>query len=211
MTRAAIAASMQRPIGGPSMSHTALRIIRAEHTALAAMLRSILLLLAQHRQRGTLPDFFALRAMLFYVDEFPEKRHHQKESDLLFPALRVRTREAADVLDRLDRDHAQGERAIRDLQHDLLAFEMMGEPRRAAFERSAQNYVDFYLRHMALEEAQILPLAERCLSEQDWLSLDAAFEANRDPLAGHEPDEAYRALFTRIVNTLPPPLGLGPD
>jgi hemerythrin-like domain-containing protein len=192
------------------MRHAALRIIRNEHATLAAMLRTILLLLGQHRQRGTLPDFGALRAMLFYVDEFPEKRHHQKESELLFPALRVRTHEAADVLDRLDRDHAQGERAIRDLEHDLLAFEMMGESRRAAFERAAQNYVDFYLHHMALEERQVLPLAERVLTEQDWITLDAAFEANRDPLAGHEPDEEYRALFSRIVNTLPAPLGLGP-
>jgi len=192
------------------MPHAALRIIRDEHAALAAMLRSILLLLQQHRQRDTVPDFAALRAMLFYVDEFPEQRHHQKESGLLFPALRVRTREAADVLDRLDRDHAQGERAIRDLQHDLLAFEMLGEPRRLAFERAAQNYVDFYLRHMTLEETLVLPLAERVLTEQDWLTLDAAFQANRDPLAGHEPEAEYRALFTRIVNALPAPIGLGP-
>jgi hemerythrin-like domain-containing protein len=129
---------------------------------------------------------------------------------LLFPALRVRTRDASDVLDRLDRDHAQGERAIRDLHHDLLAFEMLGEPRRLAFERAAQNYVDFYLRHMTLEETQVLPLAERVLTEQDWLTLDAAFLANRDPLAGHEPEAEYRALFTRIVNALPAPIGLGP-
>lgn len=192
------------------MPRAALRIIHEEHAALSAMLRTILLLLQQHRDRGTLPDFGALRAMLFYVDEFPEKRHHQKESELLFPALRVRTQEAAGVLDRLDRDHAQGERAIRDLEHHLLAFEMMGGSRRTAFEQAAQNYVDFYLRHMALEEEQVLPLAERVLTAQDWLTLDAAFAANRDPLAGHEPDEEYRALFRRIVNMLPAPLGLGP-
>jgi len=192
------------------MPHAALRIIRDEHAALASMLRTRLLLLQQHRRQKTQPDFGVLRAMLFYVDEFPEKRHHQKESELLFPALRVRTPEAADVLDRLDRDHAQGERAIRGLEHDLLAFEMMGEPRRGAFERAAQNYVDFYLHHMALEETRVLPLAERVLTAQDWITLDAAFGANRDGLAGHEPDEEYRALFTRIVNTLPAPLGLGP-
>ena len=58
------------------MTHATLKIIREEHAALAAMLRSIPLLLAQHRRHGTLPDFASLRAMLFYVDEFPEKRHH---------------------------------------------------------------------------------------------------------------------------------------
>jgi hemerythrin-like domain-containing protein len=192
------------------MTHSSLRIIRDEHAALSAMLRSIPLLLAQHRQNGTLPDFAALRAMLFYVDEFPERLHHAKESQLLFPMLRARTAEAADVLDRLDRDHASGERAIRDLEHALLAFEMLGQARRAAFELAAENYVNFYFAHMAIEEKQILPLAEQVLTEQDWNELDRAFEANRDPLTGAPPDEEYRELFSRIVNVLPAPIGLGP-
>ncbi len=192
------------------MSHAALRIIHEEHAALSAMLRSILLLLQQHRRQGTLPDFGALRAMLFYVDEFPEKRHHLKESQGLFPKLRARSGEAAALLDRLDHDHADGERAIRDLEHSLLAFEMLGESRREAFERAAQQYVDFYLEHMMLEEAQVLPLAERVLTAPDWAELDEAFGANRDPLTGHEPEREYRNLFSRIVNLLPAPIGLGP-
>jgi hemerythrin-like domain-containing protein len=191
------------------MSHDALNIIRAEHTALAAMLRSILLLLARHRRSGTLPDFAALRAMLFYVDEFPEQRHHRKESELLFPKLRARTPLARELLDRLDADHAQGERRIRELEHALLGFEMMGEPRRQAFEEAAQRYVDFYLAHMAMEEQQILPLAQQALTEDDWAVLDEAFAANRDPFTGHAPATDYDALFTRIVNAVPAPIGLG--
>jgi hemerythrin-like domain-containing protein len=192
-----------------AMSHAALRVIHDEHAALSAMMRSILLLLSQHRRQGTLPDFAALRAMLFYMDEFPEQRHHRKESELLFPKLRARTAEANPVLDRLDQDHARGERAIRDLEHALLAFEMMGEPRREAFEQAAQQYADFYFQHMTLEEKHVMPLAEKLLTAQDWAELDEAFAANRDPLTGHEPDDDYRALFSRIVNALPAPLGLG--
>jgi len=190
-------------------THASLKIIRAEHSALAAMLRSILLLLARHRRNGTLPDFAALRAMLFYVDEFPEQRHHRKETELLFPKLRARSPLARELLDRLDADHAQGERRIRDLEHSLLGFEMMGEPRRQAFEEAAQRYVDFYLEHMGLEEQQILPLAEKTLTADDWAVLDEAFEANRDPLTGHAPTTDYDALFTRIVNAVPAPIGLG--
>ncbi len=191
------------------MTHATIRIIREEHAALSAMLRSILLLLAQHRRQGTLPDFAALRAMLFYVDEFPEKRHHRKETELLFPKLRARTPLSRDMLDHLDGDHASGERSIRDLEHALLGFEMMGEPRRQAFEEAAERYVSFYLAHMAMEEQQILPLAEQVLTADDWADLDEAFSANRDPLTGHEPEADYRALFTRIVNMVPAPIGLG--
>jgi hemerythrin-like domain-containing protein len=191
--------------------HATLRIIRDEHAALAAMLRSILMLLDRHRRQATLPDFAALRAMLFYVDEFPEKRHHRKESELLFPKLRARTPLARDLLDRLDEDHARGERKIRHVEHALLAFEMLGESRRAEFESAVKSYVEFYLEHMGLEEKEILPLAERVLTEEDWQDLDQAFGANRDPLTGYEPDAEYRNLFTHIVNTVPAPIGLGPE
>jgi hemerythrin-like domain-containing protein len=193
------------------MTHATLKIIREEHRALAAMLRSILMLLAQHRRQCTLPDFAALRAMLFYVDEFPEKRHHYKESELLFPKLRARTPLSRDMLDHLDLDHARGGRRIRDLEHLLLAFEMMGDSRRQAFEQEADRYVEFYLAHMAMEENEILPLAQRVLTAEDWADLDAAFLANRDPLTGHEPEAEYRALFTRIVNLVPAPIGLGSE
>jgi hemerythrin-like domain-containing protein len=193
------------------MSHVTTRIIREEHAALSAMLRSILMLLARHRERHTLPDFTALRAMLFYVDEFPEKRHHRKESDLFFPKLRARSPLAREVLDHLDEDHSRGEYNIRELEHALLGFEMLGEPRRQAFEQMAKRYVDFYLAHMALEEQRILPLAEQVLTDDDWNELDAAFKTNCDPLIGHEPEVDYRALFTRIVNIVPAPIGFGPE
>ena len=196
------------------MTHPTVKIIRDEHNALSAMLRSIILLLAEHRRRSTLPDFGVLRAMLFYVDEFPERLHHTKESKLLFPKVRTRSAEANGVLDRLESDHLRGEHAIRCLEHDLLGFEMMGEGadgaiRREQFERSMKQYVDFYLDHMRVEETEVLPLAEKVLTADDWAELDAAFLKNRDPLTGHEPDDAYRPLFKKILMTLAAPIGLG--
>ena len=192
------------------MSHPAISIIRDEHGALSAVLRSMSMLLAEYRRKGSMPDFSVLRAMLFYVGEFPEKLHHTKEAELLFPKVRERCPEAAATLDRLDREHARGEKAIRDLEHDLLAFEVLGEPRRATFEQAVDRYIDFYLSHMALEEAEILPLAEGALSADDWAGIDAGFLANRDPLTGHEPEEIFRPLFSKIVMTTPAPIGLGP-
>ena len=192
------------------MTHATIRIIRQEHAALAAMLRSITMLLEQHRRKGTRPDFAALRAMLFYVDEFPEKRHHRKESELLFPKLRARTPISRELMDRLDNDHAWGERKVHNVEHALLAFEMLGESRRAAFETAMSQYVEFYLEHMSVEEREILPLAERVLTADDWRELDEAFGRNRDPLTGYRPEREYEALFTRIVNIVPAPIGLGP-
>lgn len=191
------------------MAIRTLDIIRDEHQALAAMLRSLSMLLAHARRHGAVPDFDVLRAMLFYIDEFPERLHHTKESELLFPMVRARAPALAAVLDRLDDDHARGEAAIRELEHALLAFEVMGPSRRDDFEAAVQRYIGFYLEHMALEESQVLPAARAALTADDWLALDAAFDANRDPLTGHEPADEYRALFHRIAMAAPAPIGLG--
>ncbi len=191
------------------MNHAALRIIRAEHEALAAMLQSMTLLLAHYRRDRLEPDFELLRAMLFYIDEFPERLHHRKETQLLFPILRERGAPCVDTLDKLDRDHAAGERAIRSLEHALLAWEMLGEPRREAFEFALASYIEFYRAHMRAEEDIVLPAALATLDEGDWRLLDAAFAENADPLTGHTPDAVYEALFRKIVNTAPAPIGLG--
>ena len=191
-----------------TMEHVSLNIIRREHRALSAMLRAIVLLLDAYGKHGTLPDFGALRAMLFYVDEFPERLHHPKESRLLFPKLRGHDAPTDALLDRLEREHADGEHAIRELEHALTGLEMMADTdecdaRRAVFERAMTTYIDRYLDHMKTEEAHVLPLADRLLGIADWTELDAAFATNRDPLAGAEPAAAYRPLYLKILHALP--------
>lgn len=192
------------------MKYTSLQIIRDEHSALAAMLRSMRMMV--ERGPGDSPEAFfdVLRAMLFYIDEFPERLHHPKESELLFPRVVRAAPSMAAVVERLEHDHMSGEKAVRDLQHALLAWELLGEPRRPAFTAQCQQYVHFYLEHMRLEETVILPEAEKVLSASDWEALDAAFAENCDPLTGkYSPDPAYRRLFTRIVMKAPAPIGLG--
>lgn len=190
-----------------------MRIIRAEHDALAAMLRTVPLLLQAQQRAGAVPDFAALRAMLFYVDEFPERLHHKKESELLFPRLRALAPQLRDTLDDLEVDHGQGERAIRELQHSLLAWEQMGEERREKFEHQLEVYAARYLRHMKREETEILPRALAVFGPNDWVELDEAFGSHQDPLApraGQAVDAAYAPLRERILAALPAPFGWGP-
>ncbi len=191
------------------MRHLALDVIHNEHQALAAMLRSMCLMVAQSHRKDEVPDFAVLRAMLFYVDEFPERLHHPKESTLLFPRVRERCPELAETLDKLEAEHHQGEAAIRVLEHALLAYEVLGASRRQAFDDALERYVDGYLRHMRVEESAILPAAIQHLTEADWTALDAAFAENRDPLSGHEAPDEFQPLFRKIVMTAPAPIGLG--
>jgi hemerythrin-like domain-containing protein len=187
------------------MSHESIRIIHDEHAALAAMLQSLRMMVKRGPSDEPENYFDVLRAMLFYIDEFPERLHHTKETELLFPPVAARAPHLQEAITRLGQDHAQGEASVRHIQHLLLAWELLGE-------KSIANYIDFYLEHMRLEETVIMPEAERVLTSSDWLALDTAFATNCDPLTGKYPrDPVYDRLFTRIVMRAPAPIGLGKD
>ena len=104
----------------------------------------------------------------------------------------------------------RGESRVRELQHLLLAWELLGDSRRPAFEEAARSYVDFYLGHMRAEETQLMPHAEK-LSPQDWTELNAAFAEQVDPLVAGNKDPVYDRLFTRIVMRAPAPIGVGAE
>ncbi len=192
------------------MAHACIQIIREEHSAVSAVLRSLVLMISSGP--GDQPERFfdVVRAMLFYIDEFPEKQHHPKESNLLFPRLAKAAPALMPVIQRLESDHMLGEGKVRELQHLLLAWELIGESRREVFSEAAKKYVAFYLTHMRVEEAELLPAAEQLLTSADWAELDIAFERDRDPLAGGTRDPCYDRLFTRIVMAAPAPIGVGP-
>ena len=192
------------------MNRPALQIIRDEHSAVSAVLRSLLQMLDRGPDEEEERFFDVLRAMLFYIDEFPERSHHPKESDLLFPKVARAAPELMPVIQKLEEDHMAGEHRVRELQHLLLAWELLGDSRRPAFEEAARRYVDFYFKHMRTEETEVLPAAQRLLDAQDWAQLDAAFSSHQDPLAGGDRDPIYDRLFTRIVMKAPAPIGVGP-
>jgi branched-chain amino acid transport system ATP-binding protein len=61
---------------------------------------------------------------------------------------------------------------------------------------------------MRTEEHEIMPLARKHLTPEDWKEAQAEFAKRKDPLSGAEELDA-RALFSRIVGLAPPPIGLG--
>ena len=194
------------------MTPRALSIIRDEHRSVAAMLRALDTLVQQSQGAGSPRFFDAARAMLYYIDEFPERLHHPKESDLLFPKLLRRDPTLMPVIERLEHDHLTGEPRVRGLQHLLLSWELLGPSRREAFVTELRSYLRFYLDHMRCEESEVLPRAIQLLDAADWRELDASFSAHSDPGVQHlngETAPEFEKLFARIVSVLPEPAGFG--
>lgn len=186
-----------------------LAVLHAEHESIAAVLITLRLLVRKARDRVGANDAKVLRAMLYYLDVFPEREHHRKEEAELFARIRARTLEGTTTLDVLAREHESGHGAIRELEQALLRLEEGGAREAAAFINAVQGYVDGYFEHMRKEERDVFPLAQRVLTEQDWAEIAVAFAGYRDHLGGITQRTEYEQLLTRIANLVPAPLGFG--
>jgi hemerythrin-like domain-containing protein len=188
----------------------AIRIIRDEHRAIAAILHGMLFLVRKIRDRGATPDFNLFGAMIYYIDAFPERFHHPKEDRYLFHVLRIRHPDSVSLLDRLEDEHRTGAYKIRALEQALARYQHGGVSEFPDFAKAVEDYAAFHWNHMRAEEDEVLPLAEKHLSAADWEGVDTAFLGHVDPMHGAGAEGEYQALFTRIVNLAPPPIGVGP-
>ena len=187
------------------------RIIHDEHRCLAAVLHGMLHLVHAIRDRGLRPDFDVLGAMIYYIDAFPERFHHPKEDEYLFHFLRIRHPEAIPLLDRLKTEHRTGAERIRTLEQALSRYQQGGPKEFPAFLAAVESYAEFEWQHMTAEETEVMPLARKYLTADDWEAIDAAFLGHTDPMLGIEAGAGFTALFSRIVLLAPPPIGVGPE
>jgi hemerythrin-like domain-containing protein len=186
----------------------AVSILKSEHRSISAVLHGLKQLARDAQDARTRPDFKVFRAMLRYIDEYPERLHHPKEDEHLFARLVRRVPEAGPLVAELKAEHVRGNALVRDLERALLIFEDAWPGGAREFQAAVEAYADFHWKHMRKEEDELLPLAERRLKPDDWKEIDAAFAANADPIAGMR-ERDFEQLFTRIVNLAPAPVGLG--
>lgn len=187
--------------------YKSLDIIHEEHRALAAMLSGLRTLVVGIAAGRLKPDFDLMASMIRYIDQVPEKVHHPKEDQYLFAKLRQRSAEALPVIAELEADHANGEARINTLKAALENYRQSGASGLAAFQSALTVYLEQEWHHMNTEEHKIFPLAKASLTAEDWAEIDAAFVANGSPWEGAAGE--YQALFSKIVNIAPAPVGLG--
>ncbi|MEX3948564.1 hemerythrin domain-containing protein [Paraburkholderia sp. EG287B] len=97
-----------------------------------------------------------MRAVLYYVSEFPEQVHHPKEEQYLFARLRNRTEEFDAVIGELARQH-EGKLRVHALERALTRYELAGADMLPALREGVYGYANFYASHRHLEESVILP------------------------------------------------------
>jgi hemerythrin-like domain-containing protein len=186
----------------------AISILKSEHRSISAVLHGLKELARMAQDAKVRPRFQVLRSMLRYMDEYPERLHHPKENDHIFSRLVAREPSARLLVEELQAEHEEGARLIRELERSLLFFEEGWPAGAREFQQAVDAYADFNWKHMRKEEQQLMPLAERALTAEDWKAINAAFAENRDPVAGLQ-ERDFEQLFSRIANLAPAPVGLG--
>ena len=188
--------------------NTAIRIIYDEHRSISAVLSGLKALAQMARDSAVRPDFAVFRAMVYYIDAFPERMHHPKEDAHLFARLRLRDPEASELIDALQAEHIHGARMVRDLEQALLAYEQTWPAGGERFAAVVESYAQFHWNHMRREENDLMPLAKKALTGEDWAAIEAAFAGNDDPIADLR-EKDFTKLYQRIVALAPDPVGLG--
>jgi hemerythrin-like domain-containing protein len=186
----------------------AISILKSEHRSISAVLHGLKELARMAQDAKVRPRFQVLRSMLRYMDEYPERLHHPKENDHIFSRLVAREPSARLLVEELQAEHEEGARLIRELERALLFFEEGWPAGAREFQQTVDAYAEFHWKHMRKEEQQLLPLAERALTAEDWKAINQAFAENRDPVAGMQ-ERDFEQLFSRIANLAPAPVGLG--
>jgi hemerythrin-like domain-containing protein len=177
----------------------AIAAIRDEHRTLAVMLHAWKHVLDRARAAGKLPEERLVRALLRCIESFASL-HHPKEERHLFARLRERTTSVHAELDELERQHVRDRQLVAGLGQSVDAVYAAPAGRAqvaaaAALESALAQYAAFTWEHLGREEGVILPAAQRCLSEADWLEIDTAFAEQRDPDAAGEREQEFRHLF----------------
>jgi branched-chain amino acid transport system ATP-binding protein len=158
-----------------------IRIIQDEHRSISTVLHALKHLMRIAQDATLKPEFAAFRAMIRYIDEYPERLHHPKEDKFLFARLAAVCPEARRLIERLESEHKEGARLVRELERALLLYEDSGPDGWAEFSDQVDHYTQFHWDHMRLEEKELLPLAELRFTPQDWAVVDEGFSSNTDP------------------------------
>lgn len=184
-----------------SAAESAVTIIKDEHRAIAAVCSGLREQAALARRGEAVDDGF-VASMLHYLRAFPERLHHPKEEKFLFAKLVQRHPVAQELIATLEHEHEEGGRLLAELEQALAgtSAERREGGAAVALGEAIDRFVDAQWNHLNTEEKMVIPLALEQLRDEDWSEIESAFRENAGVGRGSDEDEAFRNLFSRLMN-----------
>lgn len=151
--------------------------------------------------RGGQPDFGLMLDIITYLRDFGDGWHHLRE-DEAFRKLAQYCPDRKLQLARLKQEHTVIAQAGEELR-TLLEQAVNGDvTQRSRIEMAAATYLVYYGHHIAVEEEDILPMAAANLTDTDWDEVRKATAPRNEPLFAQEPEDRFRDLHRRIMQSI---------
>jgi hemerythrin-like domain-containing protein len=128
-------------------------------------------------------DPACIESQLDELTRFAESRHQRKVEGCLMPAVREATREAGPLLADLESLSRVGSDMLRSVRQCLHRAFRHGVAHITLLCRTMDLYCQNLLERLAKEEQELLPLAQRVISNEVWFAIGTMFLSHD---AGHD-------------------------
>ena len=148
--------------------------------------------------RGDLPDYEVIGAIISYFEVYPEVYHHPQE-DVVFAKLKIRDPAAAAKVGDLAREHQKGAERLRRVAHAIENVLADRELLRQDVDAIVRDFIEHERRHILMEDRDFFPAALKALTPRDWAEIASALTNPEDPLFSDAAEETFGALRARIL------------
>ncbi len=166
--------------------------LREDHRNFAVLLELVTEEATAARQ-GRDPDFELLADIMHYMSGYSDAIHHPAENRV-YELLAHSRAEDALGLGRVEADHRELTAMTREFRNLCDAGKSGAALLRKRFVDMADAYVERLVEHMAWEEQELFPRADRLVLE----SVEVAVVAANDPVFGPKPEATFDRLLERL-------------
>ncbi|MGA7323094.1 MAG: hemerythrin domain-containing protein [Rhodomicrobium sp.] len=174
-----------------------IEVLRQEHRNI----EKLLLVLEQELSifdRGERPDYEVVRAVIAYFQDYPDLYHHPQE-DLVFTKLKARDSASAAAIGDLTAEHRKGADRLRRVAQAVEGVLMDREVSRQSIDEIIRDFIAQERHHMAMEEREFFPAAERTLQPEDWVEIASARSTGQSDLLFSESVEHRLAAARKHI------------
>lgn len=186
-----------QPLPSESSMPDAVALLQIDHRRMVKLLQ-LVERQAAHMVRRDPVNYDLLESAFDYLSMYPDRCHHPKE-DLVYRKLVSRHPEMAESVGDLVKDHETLARLTRNTIGALRASRASGAAANDELARQLTEFVNFYRRHMLMEDRDFFPAALRGLSRLDLEEIDFALFDAPDPLVDGESEARFGELREEIM------------
>jgi len=180
------------------MPPRAIEMMNDRQRAMSSTLLAVRAMARAALRSGSKPDFAQMRRLIGYVERYPQRSHQPAEERHLLHAVLAREPSAKGAVARARRDHAACIGHYVRLETALGNWER-GDPaggREVALH--ADEYARFCRLHARVEARDVLSVALKVLSEDQWRAIEQAFATANDPLEASKSRQDCELALSRL-------------